>query len=142
MRRPDGWELSRVSVVMNSPQDLVSATSKILQEGADGLLVGANATNFALAKELSEFAIGHRLPTVGHTNAASAGQMISYGNNSLDQLRKAGRYVARILNGAKPGDLPIEQPTEFELIINLKTAKAIGLTLPQSLLLLADHVIE
>ena len=142
MRRPDGWELSRVSVVMNSPQDLVSATSKILQEGADGLLLDGSPINFALAKELSEFAIGHRLPTVGGTSAASAGQLISYGSDYSDVLRKAGTYVARILNGAKPGDLPIEQPTKLELIINLKTAKAIGLTLPQSLLLLADHVIE
>jgi putative ABC transport system substrate-binding protein len=136
--------MSWVSVVLNSPQDFASATSKILQEGAEGLLLGGNATNFALAKELSEFAIGHRLPTVGggSTTAASAGQLISYGDDPSDVLRKAGTYVARILNGAKPGDLPIEQPTKFELIINLKTARAIGLTLPQSLLLLADQVIE
>jgi len=134
--------MSRVSVVMNSPQDFASATAKILQEGADGLLIDSTGTNFALRKELSEFTIGHRLPTVGNTNAASAGQLISYGVNYSDQLRKAGAYVAKILNGAKPGDLPIEQPTEVELITSLKTAKAIGLTLPQSLLLLASQVIE
>lgn len=134
--------LSRVSVVMNSPQDFASATAKILQEGADGLLIDAGGTTFALRRELREFAIGHRLPTVGSTAVASAGQLISYGVNYSDQSRKAAVYVAKILNGATPADLPIEQPTEVELIINLKTAKAIGLTIPQSLLLLANQVIE
>jgi putative ABC transport system substrate-binding protein len=134
--------MSWASVVMNSPQDFASATAKILQEGADGLLIDGNGTNFALRKELSEFAIGHRLPTVGNTAEPSGGLLISYGVDYSDVLRKAGTYVAKILNGAKPADLPIEQPTKVELIINLKTAKAIGLTLPQSLLLLADQVIE
>jgi putative tryptophan/tyrosine transport system substrate-binding protein len=134
--------MSRVDIVMNSPQDFAGATVRILQEGADALLIDASGTNFALAKELSEFAVGHRLPTVGNTAVALAGQLLSYGVNYVDEYRKAGTYVAKILNGAKPADLPIEQPTEVDLIINLKTAKAIGLTIPQSLLLLANRVIE
>jgi putative tryptophan/tyrosine transport system substrate-binding protein len=90
-----------------------------------------------------EFTIHEHLPAVSWAREfAELGGLISYGPNSSDMYRKAANYVDKVLKGAKPADLPIEQPTKFELVINLKTAKALGITIPQSLLLRADEVIQ
>jgi putative ABC transport system substrate-binding protein len=95
------------------------------------------------ARQIAELAAQHRLPTMFSTGeAVESGGLMSYGQNIPEHYTRAATYVDKILKGAKPGDLPVEQPTKIELVINLRTAKAIGLTIPQNLLLRADKVIE
>jgi putative tryptophan/tyrosine transport system substrate-binding protein len=92
---------------------------------------------------INTLAMAARLPTVhGSREGVEAGGLMSYGTNFLDVFRLAADYVDKILRGAKPGDIPVEQPTKFDLVINLTTAKALGLTIPESFLLRADEVIE
>ena len=95
------------------------------------------------ARQIAELAAKHRLPTIsGNREFVEAGGLISYGQNNSDHYRRAAIFVDKIFKGAKPGDLPVEQPTKFELMINRKAAKALGLTIPQSMLISADQVIE
>jgi ABC-type uncharacterized transport system substrate-binding protein len=110
---------------------------------ADALLVVGDPITFAPAARVPERALRARLPAIYLSRAmAVAGGLVTYGPDFLEIYRRAGGYVDRILRGAKPADMPIEQPTKFELIINLKTAKALGLTIPPSLLARANQVIE
>jgi putative ABC transport system substrate-binding protein len=93
--------------------------------------------------QIVRFAVEHRIPTMYEFREfVSDGGLLSYGPNLMEMFRRSATYADRILNGAKPSDIPIERPTKFELVINLKTAKALGLTIPQSLLLRTDEVIH
>ena len=92
---------------------------------------------------INSLTLGARLPTMhGYRDYVEAGGLMSYGPSALDQYRRAADYVDKILRGAKPSDIPVEQPTKFDLVINLTTAKALGPTIPKSFLLRADEVIE
>jgi putative ABC transport system substrate-binding protein len=113
------------------------------RQQAGALLGLASPIFFRQRAELAELAIKNRLPAiVPFREAAEAGLLMAYGASLPNMLRRAAEYIDRILKGARPADLPMEQPTKFELVINLKTAKALGLTIPPSLLQRADQVIE
>jgi putative ABC transport system substrate-binding protein len=133
-----GIRLQRLDV--RHRPDYQPAFDAALKERADAVLVSPSSP---LPKETADFALRHRLPTMTLMGSIEqVGQLFSYGANFGEQVRRVASYVDRILKGAKPSDLPIEQPTKFDFVINLKTAKALGLTIPPSLLLRADHVIE
>jgi putative ABC transport system substrate-binding protein len=109
---------------------------------ADGLIVQSHAIYYVHRRQIAELAIWYRLPTIfSQREHVEVGGLMAYGANLADLSRRAA-YVDKILKGAKPADLPVEQPTKFELVINRKTAKALGLTIPQSILVRADEVIE
>jgi len=111
--------------------------------GATGMLVFEDPLTYSIRRQIGELAAKFRLPTIsGFRDFAEAGRLMSYGADRRQMSRRAAEYVDKILKGAKPADLPVEQPTKFELIINLKTAKALGLTIPPSVLVQADEVIR
>jgi len=130
-------------VVQRRLSDLESAFSAISQERSDGLLVGPAAVVNRYQGRIREFTAKRELPTIyAQSRFAKAGGLMSYGVKISDLFRRAAIYVDKILKGAKPGDLPIEQPTKFELVINLKTAKQLGLTIPPEVLYRATKVIK
>jgi putative ABC transport system substrate-binding protein len=134
-------ELSVVSV--RTPEEFEAAFSTVSRAHAQALYVVPDAFFFIHRTTISKLASKARLPAIyGAKGFAEAGGLISYGANLSDLFRRSAGYVDKILKGAKAGDLPIEQPTKFEFVINLKTAKALGLTIPQSILLQADEVIR
>jgi putative ABC transport system substrate-binding protein len=124
-------------------EELASAMGGLQPQRDGGLIVLPTPLAFAHARAIAELALKQKLPTIGHFRAfAEGGGLMAYGVNQDDQLRRAATYVDRILKGARPGDLPVQQPSRFEFVVNLKTAKALGLTIPPSLLARADQVIE
>jgi putative ABC transport system substrate-binding protein len=128
---------------VREPQDFTTAFAAMAQNRPDGLLVLADALMVQYQNQIAEFTLHERLPAVSTFRSfAELGGLMSYGPNLSDTRRKAAGYVDRVLKGANPAELPFEQPTTFELVINLKTAKALGLTVPQLLLARADEVIE
>jgi putative ABC transport system substrate-binding protein len=125
------------------PVDLDRAFAEMTRWRANALVVMPYATLLQERTRIVALAAKQRLPAVyAYRENVVAGGLMSYGADLADQFRRSAAYVDRILKGAKPGDLPVEQPTKFELVINLKTAKALGLTIPPSVLLRADQVIE
>ena len=127
-----------------TPKDIETAFQTAVKGRADAvLMMVAGASDQSHRKEVAELAAKSRLPvTYESARSVDAGGLMSYGVNLLDLDRRAATYVDKILKGAKPGDLPVEQPTKFEFVINLKTAKQIGLTIPQWVLMRADRVIR
>jgi len=123
--------------------DLTSAFAAVTRERADAIFVATTPSNYVHRRTIAEFAAKRRLPaSYGFREAVDDGGLISYGVSQTDLFRRAAGYVDKILKGAKPANLPVEQPTKFELVINLKTAKALGLTIPPSVLGRADEVIQ
>jgi putative ABC transport system substrate-binding protein len=127
---------------VRAPEDVEGAVRGAREQGAQALYV-LSPNPFAWGTQLATLAIAHRLPSAHHfRESAVAGGLLSYAASLTDIARQGAGYVDKIVRGAKPTDLPVEQPSRFELVINLKTAKALGLTIPPSLLLRADTIIE
>jgi len=127
----------------HTPDNYADAFARIVRERPDALLVPNTTSNFARRRLIVDFATKSRLPGMYPVrDFTEAGGLMSYGLDFRDQFRRIAVYVDKILKGAKPADLPVEQPTKFELVINLKTAKALGLKIPQPVLIRADEVIQ
>jgi putative tryptophan/tyrosine transport system substrate-binding protein len=131
-----------VPVEAGNPTDLENAFSRFVDQKADALVVNDHVLFLANANAISALAARHRLVAIGPLEFAASGGLLAYGVSFPDQFRRAAVFVDKILKGTKPGDIPVEQATKFETIVNLTTAKALGVTLPTSILLRADRVIE
>lgn len=130
-------------VLVRTPDDFEEGFSAIRRERPDALYVYGNPTNFNGRALIIEFAARQRLPAIYEERLfVQAGGLVSYAPSFIDLFRRGAGYVDRIFKGAKPADLPVERPAKFELVINVKTAKALGLRIPQSIILRADQVIE
>jgi putative tryptophan/tyrosine transport system substrate-binding protein len=131
------------SVKTQRPEEFERAFEAALLDRVDALMTVEGGQTLMARTQIVNFAAMSRLPAIyGLREFVDAGGLIAYGPNNADLFRRAAIYVDKILKGAKPADLPVEQPTKFELVINLKTAKALGLTIPQSILIRADEVIQ
>jgi len=137
----EGITVVPASAQAENPGELERTISALARERLDVLYV--HGPYLTQAAAIGQFAVRHRVPTISaFTSMTRDGLLISYAPDSANLFRRGAYYVDRILKGAKPADLPVEQPTKFELVINVKTAKALGLTIPPSVLLRADEVIE
>jgi putative ABC transport system substrate-binding protein len=136
-------DLSLLLLEARAPDEFDRAFASMARERAEALLVASDPLFGTYAEQLGALAMRHRLPTIhGARSNVEAGGMMLYGPNIPATVRQATDYVDRILKGARPGELPIQQPVRFDLVINLKTARSLGITVPPSLLLRADRVIE
>ena len=135
--------LETIAVECSTENEIETAFAFLERQGAGAVYLGSDLFLLSQRQQIAALALRHKLPTVSPwREAIRAGQLISYGVDDLEMYRRAGIYVGRILKGEKPADLPVQGPTKFELAINLKTAKELGLTVPDKLLALADEVIE
>src|SRR5262249_25577278 len=137
-----GVRLQAVNVERSD--DFATAFAEVRRGGAEALIVSSSGLFFANRTRIVEFAVSHRLPTMYHQSefVVVSGGLMSYGPDFRDLWRRSATYVDKILKGARPSDLPVQQPTKFELVINRRAAKALGLAIPQRLLLRADRIIE
>jgi putative ABC transport system substrate-binding protein len=128
---------------VRKPEDIAPSFDAAVAKRVDAFAVGNDSVTLAGRREIAELAAKHRLPTVYATREfVDAGGLLSYAANYPDLYRRAAAYVDKILKGAKPTDLPVEQPTKLEIVINLKAARALGITVPGTLIARADEVIE
>jgi putative tryptophan/tyrosine transport system substrate-binding protein len=142
-RAAESMGIAVQAVSARQGSELAEALEMIIRQRADALFGMNDGLNLTYRKSIAEFAAEHRLPSMSaFAEAAWDGGLMAYATNRPDLFRRAAAYVAKILRGAKPADLPIEQPIKFELVVNLKTARLLGLTIPRDFLLLADEVIE
>ena len=139
----DAFRVQLQYLEIQAPKDIETAFQAASKERADAVLVLSTAILFSQRRQVADLAVKSRLSAIyNRPEYVEDGGLVSYGPSMTDLFRRAATYVDKILKGAKPADLPVEQPTKFELVINLKTAKALGLTIPQSVLGRADQVIE
>jgi putative ABC transport system substrate-binding protein len=134
--------LQVLPAAVRSATEFDSVFSAIVHGRADAVLILTTPLFIAGAQRLAKLALTHKLPSMGLKYLVEAGGLMSYWPNRADYYRRGAIYVDKILKGAKPADLPVEQATKFELVINLQTAKALGITIPRALLVRADHVIQ
>ena len=138
-----GAERKIIPAIMNEPEELNAAFSMLAENRAEAVITAQVAFLVGERKRVVDLATKQRSPVIGHRSEhAEVGALMSYNSSLLEQRRRAARLVDKVLKGAKPADIPVEQPTKFELVVNLKTARALGLTIPPSLLARADQVIE
>jgi len=135
--------LETIAVECSTENEIETAFAFLERQGAGAVYLGSDLFLLSQRQQIAALALRHKLPTVSSwRETVRAGQLISYGTDDVEMYRRAGIYVGRILKGEKPADLPVQGPTKFELAINLKTAKALGLEVPPTLLATADEVIE
>jgi putative ABC transport system substrate-binding protein len=128
---------------IKSAKQVAATLDAVIRQHPQALFVPGGATIFAARREIADFVLRHRLPTMtSYLELVEEGGLMAYAIDNQDIYRRTATYIDKILKGAKPGDLPVERPSKFTLLINLRTARAIGITVPQSLLLRADQVIE